>query len=378
MPLTFNVSRDEFLAALGSLQNIVGKKGTIAILANILIEGSNDTVVLTATDLETGIRITLPAEVMSQGALTLPGKKLFELVRASEAEVIHVEEGESYWARISADITDYSLAGMSAEEFPAFPEYDQEKLVSLSSEVLAELVDKTLFSVALEGETQFNLTGVLVEREMIEEGQKLLRMVSSDGHRLSLMEAPVSGEIEKLAMEDRTILIPRRGIQELRKFCETADHLSLGFDEKQAVVQGGNAVLVIRLMNGDFPDYRNIIQVINKAKYININRTLFINSLKRVNLFTEDRFHAVHFNIEKNKIILSSQNIDIGSAKEEISVEYEGETMNLGFNGKYFIEALQVMKSEYIKAYINSEESPCLIQGDDDPGYLSVIMPMKI
>jgi DNA polymerase III subunit beta len=143
-------------------------------------------------------------------------------------------------------------------------------------------------------------------------------------------------------------------------------------------VKAGAFILVIRLMSGDFPDYKGIVKAINKAKYITVNRKTMMHSLKRVNIFTEDRFNAVSFVIENNKITLSSQNMDYGSAKEDITVEYEGDTMQLGFNGKYFYESLQVMESNNIKAYINSEDSPCLIQGDEDPGYLSVVMPMKL
>jgi DNA polymerase-3 subunit beta len=131
-------------------------------------------------------------------------------------------------------------------------------------------------------------------------------------------------------------------------------------------------------MNGDFPDYKNIINMIKKEKCIEMKRVQFMNSMKKMNLFTEDRYNAVQFQIKPGKLILSSQSMDIGSAKDEIAITYDDAPLKLGFNGKYFIETMQVMSSETIKAYINSEESPCMIQGDDDPGFASIIMPMKI
>ncbi|MFZ5763620.1 MAG: DNA polymerase III subunit beta [Thermodesulfobacteriota bacterium] len=377
MSLIANVPRDAFLAALASLQNVTGKKGTIAILANILIESQENGLQLTATDLEIGIRITLPAEILSAGSITLPARKLFELVRESGAEQLHIEVNENHWAKITADPTNYKLAGMPSEEYPAFPEYEEGNLVELATEEVKDIIDRTLFSVAQEGESQFNLTGLLMEKDFIEGEGNFLRMVSSDGHRLTMMERKVGSDLAPLKM-DRTILIPKKGVQEIRKLCDAKETIAIGFEEKQAVVKADGAIVIIRLMNGDFPDYKNIIQVINKARHIDIPRIPLMNSLKRMNLFTEDRYNAVQFLITTNQLVLASQNLDIGSAKDQLDITYDDKEMNLGFNGKYFIEAIQVMGSEMVKAYINSEESPCLIQGDDDPGYLSVIMPMKI
>jgi DNA polymerase-3 subunit beta len=137
-------------------------------------------------------------------------------------------------------------------------------------------------------------------------------------------------------------------------------------------------LMIIRLMNGDFPDYKNIIKAISKDKFIEIERGEFISCLRRINLFTEDLFNSVQFSFVEGKLILTSQNMDIGSGKEEIAISYQGENMNLGFNGKYFVETMQVMKSEKIKAFLNSEKSPCLIEGDEDPGFMSIVMPMKL
>jgi len=376
MALIFNISRDDFLSGLSSLQNITGKKGTIAILANVLIESQADSLRLTATDLEIGIRNTVPAEILSPGSITLPAKKLFEIVRESGADQIHVELTENNWASIRSDSACYKLAGIPGEEYPAFPEYDEENTVFLKSDFLKNLIEKTIFSVAQEGESQFTLTGILVERDM-SEGVNKLKMVSSDGHRLSLIESEVEKELSSLKME-KTILIPKKGMQEIKKLCETNNQVQLSFEEKQAVVKTDNSLIIVRLMNGDFPDYRNIIQIVNKDKYFELDKTKLMTSLKRMNLFTEDRYNAVRFDIRNKKMFLSSQSTDIGSAKDEIDISYDDNPLILGFNGKYFIETLQVMSSDVIKLYISSEESPCMIKGDDDPGFMSIIMPMKL
>lgn len=376
MSFSVNISRDEFLAGLSSLQNITGKKGTIAILSNVLIETGINQIVLTATDLEIGVRISIPAEIVAQGNITLPSRKLFEVVRESGVDLLHMELHDNNWVKISSNSSDYNLAGMSSDDFPMFPEYNEKGLIEIPSNVLIELIERTIFSTAQEGESQFNLAGVLVEKEK-DEDNYLLRMISSDGHRLSLMELKIESDLDLLNMEKVT-LIPKKGVQEIRKFCEGVKKVSLSFEKNQAVLKKDNSLLIIRLMNGDFPDYRNIINIIKQDNYIEINRQKLINSMKRMILFTEDRFNAVKFYIEKDTLMLSSESMDIGNAKDIIDIKYSGEVMNLGFNGKYFLESLQVMVSETVKAYINSEESPCLLKGIDDEGYISVIMPMKI
>jgi len=376
MSFSVNVSRDEFMVGLASLQNITGKKGTMAILANVLIQTGTNEFTMTATDLEVGVRIKVASEIITPGEITLPARKLFEIVRETDADLLHLELHENNWVKIAAKSSAYNLAGISAEEYPAFPEYDEDQLVEISADSIKELIDSTIFSVAQEAEGQFNLVGVLVEKEK-KDDVFMLRMVSSDGHRLSKLELPVEADLDGLAVE-KTTLIPRKGVQEIRKLSEGHSVVSLGFSNKQAILKTDRALMVIRLMNGDFPDYRSIVGAIKQENLLAIDRHTLINSMKRMILFTEDRFNAVKFHLEKDTMMLSSESMDIGNAKDILKVDYEGAVMNIGFNGKYFVEALQVMSSDQIKIYINSEESPCLIMGDDDPGYMGVIMPMKI
>ena len=377
MALTINVTKEDFLPALNSLQNITGKKGTMAVLANVLIQTHDNFIELIATDLEVGIKKSVAAEIISPGSLTLPSKLLYEIVRESGDNLIKIEEKDKNWAKIIAGSSIYNLAGTSSEEYPDFPEYSEETLVAIPSELVKELIEKTIFSVAQERESNYTLTGILLEKEIRDEETSVLRMVSSDGHRLSIMERELDKESDDIIIEKNT-LIPRKGVSEIKKICEGQKTLSLGVDKKQLIIKTKNSLMLIRLMNGDFPDYRNIVNVIEKDNIIEIEKGLFLESLKRTNLFTGDTFNAIQFTFEENKLMLSSQNMDIGSAKDELAVNYSGEPMDMGFNCRYFIETLQVMKSNIVKAYINSDQSPCLIEGDDDQGFISIIMPMKI
>lgn len=376
MSLIINVARNDFYSSVSSLQSVTSKRGTIAILSNILIETGVDCITLTATDLEIGLKTTVKAEIIAEGSITLPSRKLFEIIRETAEEHLRLEVLDNNWTKISTTSGSYKLAGTDSEEFPSFPEYDQTNLATIACDILRENIEKTVFSVAQEGENQFTLTGGLVEKESRAE-KNFLRFVSSDGHRLSLMEREVDTDLGNLKME-KTILIPRKGIMEIKKQCEQNEFIELGFDNKQAVLRTAKTITIIRLMNGDFPDYRNIIKSISRENCIEIDRQAFISAMRRINLFTEDLFNSVQFHFTKDKLTLTSQNMDIGSAKEELLINYDGEELNLGFNGKYFVEALQVMTSEKIKAYINTAKSPCLVEGEDDRGFMSVIMPMKI
>jgi len=376
MAFHFNIAREDLLKAAGSQQNITSKKGTLAILSNILVEVEHDYIVFTGTDLDIGLKQSIPAEVFEKGVLTLPAKKLFEVARESGSPTISFQEEEKNWVKITAGSSVYRLAGMVSDEFPQFPDYNKEAMVEIDSAVMNDLIDKTIFSIAQDKENMFTLTAALFKK-IEEENTKFLQMISSDGHRLSIMKIEVDESIDRLQLNPVT-LIPRRGVQEIRKFCEDRDTFQIGIEEKQVVLQGDDSLLIIRLLEGDFPDFQALLDVLTNENIIRINRLGFLESLKRINLFTEDLFHAIKMEVKENKIILTSQNADFGSAKDELDVEYTGDPLTLGFNCRYFIDTLQVMEGETIEACINSNESPCLISSEDDEGFLSIIMPMKL
>ena len=377
MTLSINVSKEDFLPALNSLQSITGKKGTMAILANVLIQTQDNFIEVIATDLEVGIKKSVAAEILSPGSLTLPAKILYEIVRESGSESIKIEEKDKNWVRIKTGSSMYNLAGTSSEEYPKFPEYNEDSLVSLPCELIRELIDKTIFSAAQERESNYTLTGILIEKETKEEEKNYLRMVSSDGHRLSIMEKELDKESDTIIIEKNT-LVPRKGVSEIKKACEGQKNFSMGADKKQLVVKTKNTLMIVRLMNGEFPDYKSIVNVIEKDNVIEIERSSFLESLKRTNLFSEDTFNAIQLSVEDKKLVLSSQNMDFGNAKDEMLINYSGKPLDLGFNCRYFIDTLQVMRSDTIKAYVNSDQSPCLIEGNNDQGFVSIIMPMKI
>ncbi len=376
MGLHCSVHRDDLLKAVGAQLNITSKKGNMAILSNLLLEAEDGLLTCTGTDLEIGLKQSISAEVIEPGSITLPAKKLFELARESGGADIVLKEQDNAWVEIEAGPSRYRLAGMDPEEFPQFPGYDQEAMLSLDSEVLAEMIDKTSFSIALDKESVFSLTSALLQKHE-EEDKVFLKMISSDGHRLTTMAREVDASVRNLNIGPST-LIPRRGIQEIRKFCENRDSFLFGVEEKQIVLQAEHSLLIIRLMKGDFPDFAAVIKNISQENEVQINRIRFLEGLKRMNLFTEDIFHAIKITLTENSITLNSQHAEYGSATDSFAVQYSGSEVELAFNCRFFIESMQVMEADVIRAAIQDEKSPCMITSEQDDGFLSVIMPMKL
>lgn len=376
MSLNCTVLKDDLLEGLNSLQNITNKKGTLAILANVLLESTNEGLYLTGTDLEVGLKIFVKANIEGEGKLTLPSKKIFEIVRESGSKSITIEETENSWVIIKAGLSTYNLAGISSDEFPEFPEYEEDKFLSFSGGIFLELIDKIIYSIANEQENVYSLTSVLFEKEK-REGVSYLKMISSDGHRLSIMEKEVTTDVENLILNPVT-LIPKKGIQELKKFCENRELVDISFEKKQMVLRDNRAVMIIRLKQGEFPLYNAIVSAVQLTDCMEIKRIPFLESLKRINLFTEDIFHTIQLKIEDDRMILSSNNIELGNAKDEQTISYSGKPLILGFNCRYFIETLQVMECESVQAFINSNNSPCLLRSPQDIGFMSIIMPMQL
>jgi DNA polymerase III subunit beta len=376
MALNFSVHQKDFLEAINSMQNICNKKGTLAILANVLIDTVDNGILVTGTDLEVGLRIFVPAEVIGNGSITLPSKKLFEILRESGTNFLAVEELDNYWVNIKSGASTYNLAGIASEEFPEFPEYSNDGFVSIESFYFLELIEKCIFSIANEQENIYSLTSALMECEVLD-SRFFLKMISSDGHRLSIISKEVLRDIGNLQLNDVT-LIPKKGLMEFKRFCEQRDLIEVLFEEKQLVVKDNKSVMIIRLKSGEFPQYGAIVDAVELSNCLKIKRLPFLESLKRINIFTEDVFHTIQLRVENNLMILSSQNSELGNAKDELNVEYSGDPLTLGFNCRYFIESLQVMEGEVIEAFINSNSSPCLMRSDSDAGFISIIMPMQL
>lgn len=371
--MEFCIERNELLNGLTKIQSIVEKKSTMPIISNVLFDVTDSRLCLIGTDLEVILKTEHPAEVVDGGRMTVSARKIYEIVREIPHKNLTIKEKEGSRLNIFSGSINYTLLGLPADQFPSLPDYEDINLVEIDSNSLKELINKTIFSVALE-ETRFNLCGINVERIESENGIQL-RMVASDGHRLSLMEAKLEG-IEKIELNSGVIL-PRKGAREILRICEANDKLSLGFKEKICLIKAGNIVLIMRLIDAEYPDYKSIIPSGGSKKVV-VERQSLLNALRRTAIVATDKYKAVSFTLSEGKLGILSVNPDVGDAKEELDVDYSGEQFNINFNMHYLLENMEVMASDHIVLELDNESSPCLIKGAEDEGFLGIIMPMRV
>ena len=365
--------KEDLSKGLAKSQTVVEKRTSMAILSNVLLEAQLDKLIISATDLETSFIGEYPARVSKPGRLTVPARKLYEIVRELPAEEVYLKEKDNSHMHLTGGRANYDLVGLPADDFPSMPEVDDMPTLKFEGEVLAEMIEKTIFSISQE-DTRFNLAGLFVEKRVKDEGPRL-RFVSTDGHRLSLIDREVVG-LDEFPLE-KGVIIPRKGVSEVLKLAEEGGALELGLNQKFAVVTKEEVKLILRLQEGNFPDYEVVVPKVPKRK-VTINRRAFSEVLKRMAIMATDRFQGVRLDFKPQLLEVVSQSADLGEAREALEMDYEGETFNVGFNVRYFQELCGAMRSEEITLGFVDEQNPCLIKGEGDGGYLSVIMPMRL
>ena len=235
------------------------------------------------------------------------------------------------------------------------------------------MITKTIYSVTME-EAGFKLSGIYAER-VVESGKKYLRMVSTDGHRLSLIDKEIVN-IEDLTIENG-VMIPKKGMMELNKLVSEGGNVHLGFKQNNCVIRKDNSLIVIRLLESKFPDYNAVIP--QEAKYtIKIERNVVLDGMKKMLILSDETYRGVKITLDSNNMEFVSINPDLGDAQENIEVEYDDERLEMGFNSRYFIDCLQAMDSDVVELGFIDNASPCIIFGGDDTGFLGLVMPMRL
>jgi DNA polymerase-3 subunit beta len=371
--MEFLIEKGEFTRGLFRSQSVVEKKGTMPILLNVLIETKDNGIFITATDLEIGIKGQYQGEVQKAGNITLSAKKLYEVVKELPEKNVSFRMKENQWVEIKSGKSVFNIMGVSAETFPSFPAYEEEEFMVMEASVLREMIDKTIFAVSTD-ESRYNLTGVFLAKHKEEEDQKM-RMVATDGYRLSLIDRTLKTEIPGL---EKGILLPKKGLAELSRLLEEGgDQVWIKLKNNNLIIKKENVVLIMRLLDAEFPDYNQVIP--NQTKrHIRIKRSQFIDSLKRVSILSSEKTKGVKFHFGENLLELSSYNPDFGEAKEEISVEYKGEELTVGFNYRFVLEVLNILNSEEIIMEFEDGVSPAVIRPANDEKHTCVVMPMRI
>jgi DNA polymerase-3 subunit beta len=313
------------------------------------------------------------AEVINPGSITISGRKLFEILKESKRSEISIKEKGNNWVSISDEDARFNLACLPADEYPVLVEPKDVVSIEMDGSVLKEMISNTIYSVALE-EAGFKLSGVYTE-VVTQKEKPFLRMVSTDGHRLSKIDREVE-EVEKLKMNGG-VMVPKKGILELNKLASEGGRVSVGFEKNNCVVRRENILIVIRLLESQFPDYNAVIP--EKLKHtIAISRTALLDGMKKMVILSNESYKGVKMTLHEDNLELVSINPDLGDAQENLMVKYKGEGLELGFNARYFIDVLQVMGSDVVELGVIDNSSPCVITGKNDKGFLGLIMPMRL
>jgi len=313
------VKKADILPVLAKLQGITGRKTNLAITTNVLLKTSGDDMTISATDLETGFEGTYGAKIDTQGTIAINARKLYEIVRDFPSDVIFLNEIENHWIEIGNQTVEYHIVGMNADDFPEIPHVED----------------------------------------------------------VEFFEIDAGAQKDRQLPPGDSVLIPKKGLVEVGKFLDQEGSVQIGFKDSNFIIKKEKETLIIRLLEGEFPAYGDIIEKSGGVD-IPLDRQLFLMMLKRMSILSSDEYRGVIFNFSDNKLNITSTNPDIGESKEDMPVEYSGDDISIMFNPRFFIETLNVIDEDMVLLNIVSDEKPCLITGETDNSYLSVIMPMRI
>jgi DNA polymerase-3 subunit beta len=377
--MNFEIDKREFIKGLGLMQSVAGRKTTLPILSHILLEWEENSLYLTGTDLETGIREELTAKIHQKGKASVSAKKLYEIVRELPEETIQIQKKDNQWITLQCGKSLFNLAGLDPEEFPSFPTYEEENFSMVSTQLIREMIEKTAFAASNE-ESRYHLNGVLFAQSK-QGGKEILRMVATDGHRLSLIDR----ENQKIrGIEEKGIIIPKKGVLEIKKIIGDRDgegEMGIYFNSTHGFFKLGRSLTVIRLIDGEFPEYEQVVPKGNDKKLVMVKEKI-VSSLKRVSTMANERMEGVKFSLKKNTVEMSSYHQDFGDAKEEVEVVYEGPPLQVGFNARYLIEALNVIDAEEVLMELKDEGSPGILRPSSSATGFSnqfcIIMPMRL
>ena len=383
--MEFSVGKEDLLQCLYLVQGVVERRSSLPMLSHVLIEsnstGENESVIsLGATDLEIGIRQQCQAEVKASGSMTADARKLYEIIRELPSGQVRLRSSGNGWVDVNSGKSHFRIASLDPKEFPTITGQKEKKeesssssdqFISLPGPTLREMIEKTLFATSPD-ETRLNLSGVYLETQ--DEGK--IRMVASDGHRLSLIER----EVDTPSLPDwPSVILPKKGLVETRKLLEKSEGtIDVSVNDSVVNLKKETTELFMRLIEGEFPDYQQVVPK-GHTHRIEFPRDEFLSALRRILILTTERSRGIKLQFEKDKIEISVNTPDVGEGTEEIVASYAGEGLSIVFNGRYLTEALNVMnEGDSVVFFLKDEMSPGLLQQKESHEFSYVIMPMKI
>jgi len=368
------INKNDILPVLAKIQGLAGRKTNLAITTNVLLQTAESGISITATDLETGFEGFYPANVDTQGVIAINARKLYEIVRDFPSEDIYVAEVENHWIEIGNQNVEYHIVGLNPDDFPEIPKIEAVDFFEIDSTAFHKMIEKTVIISGASDDNRAHIIGIYAER-IHGDNQKLFRMVSTDGSRLSKADFIFDKDFD-LPPGDN-VLIPKKGLVEVAKFLESEGPVKIGIKDNNFIVKKEKETLIIRLLEGDYPEYGDIVAK-KEGHDILLDRQLFQMMLKRMSILSSDEYKGVIFHFTQDKLVINSTNPDIGESKEDMEIGYKGDPVEVMYNPRFFIDTLAVLDEDNIVLNIVDDQKPCKLEGDKDKSYLSVIMPMRI
>jgi DNA polymerase III subunit beta len=360
------LERDAFLRGLQMVQNIVEPRQTLPILANVLLDAGDETVSVTATDLEVGARVSIPAKVASKGAITLSARKLGEIVKELPAAALTLKVGDNAGVSLRCGSVSYKLVGLAPDDFPPVVPAAPTAWITLEAGTLRDMLARTSFAISHD-ESRYALNGVLFAVH-----DKELRLVATDGHRLALTRSPL-GESPGAVSG----IVPRKAVVEIARSLGASEEVRLALTENQFVVEMANFVMTARLIEGQFPNYEAVIPKGHPAR-LGAVRGALVSALRRVSVMADDRNRPVKFALAPGTLRLTASSQELGEAEEVLEVEYTGAEITVAFNSRYVLDALSPLDKDDVVFELKDALSPGVVRGGSDETYRCVIMPMRI
>ena len=370
------VERDQLLTALHRVQGIAEKRNTMPSLANVLLEAKPEGLDISATDLELGMRGLYKATVEEPGSVTFPARKLYEILKEIKDPEIAMTVKDDCLVTIKAGLSEFKVVGLPSKDFPPLPAIEREGLIPLPGVGLLQLIRKTLFAVG-DNDTRYVLNGLLIVVTNTDE-TPIIRLVGTDGHRLAMADQNLVPAEAGIQTQEEKVIVPKKAATEIRRLLEEGgDEPMIGFTKNMLIFRKSGLVLTSRLMEGNYPNYQQVIPKASNKK-ITVKRDDLEGALRRVSVLAQNKSYAVKLTFSKKAITLFSSHPDTGEAKDEIPAGFNGEEFSAGFNARYLLDVLGVMESETVVLNMEASLSPCLIRELDTPTFQAVVMPVKV
>jgi DNA polymerase-3 subunit beta len=366
--MEFEIDQTRFLSALALAQTVADKRSTMPVLANALLRATSDgQLVCSTTDLIISLVERVGAEVHGTGGITLGVRHLHDIVRTLPEGMLKIKSLENHWAQIVSGGTEFKLMGMPEGDFPELPEPKGLEFTPVPGHALVDLLQKTQFSISTD-EARVNLNGALLECN-----GKIATMVSTDGHRLTKFVRELSGPA--LA---KGIILPRKGVLELRRVLDriTGD-VGVAIGDQHLFVHVDDLTLSVKLTSVTFPPYEQVVPDTHERQII-VGREELLSAFRRAEVMAPEKTATVRVLLQPGKLEITADNPNLGVARQELVVEYDGEALAVGFNARYLIDVLEVMDTDEVRLEFQGELDPVVLKPEGDIDYLGVVMPMRI